>query len=80
MIKKANQLLEKVTIEVFVDDIIIMSNDINCLQKAYDFFKQNVMNLDMKLNINKCELLSESQQDMITDKDTQDKITLIIIY
>ena len=79
MIKKANQLLENITIEVFVDDIIIMSNDINCLQKACDFFKQNVIKLDIKLNINKCELLLESQQDIITDKDTKTKITPINI-
>ena len=79
MIKKANQLLENVTIEVFVDDKIIMPNDINCLQKAYDFFKQKVIKLDMKLNINKCELLSESQQDIITDKDNKTKITPINI-
>lgn len=57
--KKANQLSENVTTEASADDTTITSNDINRPQKAYDFFKQNAIKLDTKLNINKRELLSE---------------------
>ena len=49
-IKQANTTLQNVAIEVFVDDIIIMSNDISSLQIAYDFFNIKINELGMKLN------------------------------
>ena len=34
--------IKYVTIEAFVYDIIVISNDINKLQKAFDYFKSEI--------------------------------------
>lgn len=57
-IKQANRTLQNVAIEVFVNDCIIMSNDNSSLQITYDFFNYKINELGMKLNTNKCEVLS----------------------
>ena len=56
--------MENTIVEAFVDDIII-SNDINKLQKAFDYFKLKIEQLYINLNLDKCELLSENPQDII---------------
>ena len=70
-IRQANRTLQNVAIEVFVDDCIIMSNDNSSLQITYDFFNYKINELGMKLNTNKCEVLSEMEQDIIIDKHTK---------
>ena len=57
--------------EVFVDDIIILSNNINTLNSAFNYFSKNIDKLEMKLNTNKCELLSEEDDDKIIDEKTK---------
>ena len=59
-----------INIQAFIDDIIISSKDINILEQALNHIHKEIQNINMELNINKCELLSNNIQDSITDHIT----------
>jgi len=68
-IKQANTTFQNVAIELFVDDIIIMSNDISSRQIAYDF-NIKINELISHLFVFSFIPISELEQDIIIDKYT----------
>ena len=73
-LKDLKNTLPNTISEAFIDDIIIMSNDIDQLKKAYVILKEKLKKLQMNLNPKKCEILSENQNDLIVDEE--ENITL----
>ena len=61
--------LDKIHVQAYADDIIILNNDINMIQKAYDKAKELLSHLDLEINPSKCELISENENDSIFDKE-----------
>ena len=61
---------DKLTTQAFMDDIIISSKDKSTLEQALNFIHQEIIKLDMELNLNKCEFLSDNNQDNIKDQIT----------
>ena len=61
---------DKLSAQAFMDDIIISSKDKTTLEQALNFIHQEITKLDMELNLNKCEFLSENPQDNIKDQTT----------
>ena len=55
--------------QAYADDIIIQGNDINNLQKQYDLAKLELNKIDLKINPEKCELISDNEDDYIKDID-----------
>ena len=75
-----NQVLEKVqtalpniNIQAFVDDIIILARTKEELQKALDKTHQEIKNLNLALNLKKCEYISTTK-DPIIDPHTSKQI------
>ena len=52
-----------VHIQCFVDDIFIMSNSKNCLEKAFETDHKLIIRKKMDLNIDKCDYLSADADD-----------------
>ena len=57
-----------ITILAFIDDIMITAKNIKILEEAMNFIHGMIEDLNMELNLNKCELLSENEEDTITDQ------------
>ena len=60
----------KITIQAFMDDIIISSKDLSILEQALSHIHQEILKINIELNLNKCELLSDDDNDQITDRIT----------
>ena len=54
-----------ITILAFIDDIMIASKNLKVLEEAMNFIHDMIEELNMELNLNKCELLSENEEDTI---------------
>ena len=67
-LEKINEI-EGISAQAYADDLIIQSNDIKKLQEAYDKTKQLYGNLNLKINEEKCELISDNKDDKIFDKE-----------
>ena len=67
-------MFKEVHIQCFVDDIYIMSNTKNNLEKAFEVVHQMIINKKMELNIDKCEYLSPEEDDTFIDPITKNII------
>ena len=68
---------ENIHIQAYADDIIILSNNISNIQNAYDKSKELFHYIELEINPNKCELISNDQNDKIIDKDNSSNLTEI---
>ena len=79
MIEQAKAQNSNIILEAYIDDIIVMSNNLFDLKKTFQYLKSNINSLNMKLNIKKCELLSNNPEDQIVDEQSgeiiQSKLT-----
>ena len=66
-----------ITILAFIDDIMITSKNLKILEEAMNFIHDMIEDLNMELNLNKCELLSENEEDTITGRKTGIKLKAI---
>ena len=64
-----------IAIQAFVDDIIISAKNIKDLEQALETTHKFIINLGMNLNIKKCEFLSDKEDESITDRITNTKLT-----
>ena len=78
-----NQVLDKIGkikeihIQAYADDIIILSNKIENIQKAYDQTKVEIEKIKLQINPDKCELISEEQNDSIKDTSENGEMKII---
>ena len=78
-----NRVLEKLSrikeihIQAYADDIIILGNNLEYVQKAYDEIKQEIKKLSLEINPEKCELISEEEKDVIKDKGANEETIII---
>ena len=56
---------------------MITSKNLKILEEAMNFIHNMIEDLNMELNLNKCELLSENEEDTITDRKTGIKLKAI---
>ena len=68
ILKDMEEKSNKITIQAFMDDIIISSKDLSILEQALSHIHQEILKINM--NLNKCELLSDDDNDQITDQIT----------
>ena len=73
MLEQVKVYCKNVIIEAYIDDIIVMSDNLEDLKNAFSYFKSNISSLNMNLNVKKCELLSETQEE-IADIQTKEII------
>ena len=68
--------------QAFVDDIIISAKRKQELESAFNTAQNFLNSLEMNLNINKCEFLSDREDEEITDNKTNIKLasTLMVKY
>ena len=66
---------EKISIQAYEDDIIIQANSIEDLTETYSTIKASLSKIDLIINPEKCELLSNSKEDYILDDETVITIT-----
>lgn len=52
----------------YVDDIAIQGASLNIIQEAYNFIQEEFHKLNLKINANKCELISDNKNEFITTK------------
>ena len=58
-----------VKLQAYVDDTVILSNDIKDLYDSYITLKKSLQNYDLIINPEKCKLLSDNIEDKISDED-----------
>ena len=75
-LEKINET-EGISAQAYADDLIIQSNEINKLQNAFDKTIELYQELNLKINTEKCELISDNKEDKILDKNN--KIDIIPI-
>ncbi len=73
VLEKVQSALPNINIQAFVDDIIILARTKEELQKALDKTHQEIKNLNLTLNLNKCEYISTTK-DPIIDPYTSKQI------
>ena len=66
-----------ISAQAYADDLIIQSNDIKSIQIAFDKTKELYKNLDLIINGDKCQLLSDNQNDKIIDNEQKININSI---
>ena len=66
---------ENISIQAYADDIIIQANSIKDLTETYSLIKASLSKIDLIINPEKCELLSNSKEDYIFDDETGITIT-----
>ena len=66
-----NKLNEKneIHLQAYADDIIIQGKDLQKIQEYYNKAKEMVKELDLEINPEKCELISDNENDIIIDHD-----------
>jgi len=67
MLEEAKARFNYIIIEAYIDDIIMMPDNIEDLKKAYKFLKTKINTLNKNLNVKKCEFFSENPEDQIID-------------
>ena len=67
MFETLKQIHPNIAYQAFVDDIIISARTKQELEIALKTAHEILNSLDMKLNINKCEFLTENENETITD-------------
>ena len=70
LLNEMNGNTDKIKVQAFVDDLIIFAKDLNSLQEAFNHAHNLIKGLNMELNMNKCILLSNSENDSIKDEFT----------
>ena len=71
---KKNTATDTIKVQAFVDDLIIFSKDLITLGQAFNHAHELIKQLNMELNMNKCILLSNSDNDKIIDEITNTTI------
>ena len=72
-LEKLNEI-EGISAQAYADDLIIQSNEINKLQKAFEKTVKLYQELGLKINAKKCELISDNKEDKILDKNNNVEI------
>jgi len=75
MLEEAKARCSNIIIEAYIDDIIVMSDNIEDFKKAYKFLKTKINTLNLNLNVKKCELLLENLKDQIIDDSSGEIIS-----
>ena len=65
-------------IQAFVDDIAISSNTTDNLQNGYNIISLSIKKIHMKINVDKCKLLTNNPNYTIIDEDTNQQIKTCI--
>ena len=60
---------DKIKVQAFID-LIIFSKDLITLEQAFNHTHKLIKELNMEINMNKCILLSNSDNDKIIDEIT----------
>ena len=63
--------------QAYADDIIIQGKDIKKIQDHYNKTKEMFREIDLEINPEKCELISDNGNDRIIDKDENENETII---
>ena len=63
--------------QAYADDIIIQGKDIKKIQDHYNKAKEMFREIDLEINPEKCELISDNGNDRIIDKDENENETII---
>lgn len=67
--------IENLSAQAYVDDLILQSTSINILQSGYEKTGELYRQLELYINGDKCELISDNKEDKIVDKETNlDKV------
>ena len=59
--------INNISAQAYADDLILQSSNINSLQKGYEKVIELYNNLDLYINVDKCELISDNKEDKIKD-------------
>ena len=70
-------LIREIHIQAYADDIIILGNNIEILQKAYNQIKDEIKTISLEVNPEKCELISEDENDIIKDSNINNNNKII---
>ena len=57
--------IKDLSAQAYADDLILQSSNINILQKGYEKVIELYNNLDLYINVDKCELISDAKEDTI---------------
>ena len=57
--------------QAYADDMILQGNNIDDIQKQYKLAKLELNKIELKINPEKWELISNNQEDVIIDKDEE---------
>ena len=69
----ANKFKEA-NIQAYIDDVLIQSESIETARKAFNLMEKLIRENKMHINISKCELISNDEDDTITNESTQEII------
>ena len=61
--------INNLSAQAYADDLILQSSNINILQKGYEKVLELYNNLDLYINVDKCELISDVKEDTIKDNN-----------
>ena len=61
--------IKDLSAQAYADDLILQSSNINILQKGYEKVIELYNNLDLYINVDKCELISDAKEDTIKDNN-----------
>lgn len=68
-------------IQAFIDDIAIQTKDIALLDWAYNEFSDKMKEKELSLNVSKCVLILNDENDAVTDKATSEvKRDLFLLF
>ena len=70
------KLRENITLQTYVDDIIIQAASIEDLKDTYIDIKENLIKYHLIINPEKCELLTDNKLDTIIDEDSGIEISM----
>ena len=71
------QSYHNIHIQAFVDDIAIAGKETKNLQQAYNIIKKIITQKSMEINVDKCELITDNQEDHIIDEENNQPLNTV---
>lgn len=74
ILKETAKQFKEANIQAYIDDVLIQTKSIKTANDAFNYIAKLIADNKMDINMSKCELLSDNEDDIITNEQTQETI------